>query len=103
MKIVYDIEAREQVGEIFRYGKEHFGWNAAMRYKNTLRKSISALKQNPLMGCVEQELCDGGSTEYRYLLVKPYKVIYSVKGDVIRVHLFWHTSREPRTLANNLE
>jgi hypothetical protein len=38
--------------------------------------------------------------EYRFLLVKPYKIIYSVKGDIIRIHFFWHIHRNPDILKD---
>jgi hypothetical protein len=37
------------------------------------------LKDNPLIGSIEWELTDE-EHEYRFLLVKPYKIIYSVKN-----------------------
>lgn len=99
MKIQYDIEARRQIEEIFRFGKTKFGTRTALRYKEKLIERINALKQNPFIGSIEWLLTDKVH-EYRFILVKPYKVIYSVKGDVIRIHLFWHTHRDPDTLRD---
>lgn len=50
MKIQYDIEARRQIGEIFKYGKVKFGIQIALKYKEKLREKINTLKQNPLIG-----------------------------------------------------
>ena len=99
MTIQYDIEAQRQIGEIFKYGKKKFGILTALRFKEGIRKKISMLKDNPLTGSIEWELTDE-EHEYRFLLVKPYKIIYSVKGDIIRIHLFWHTHRDPDILRN---
>ena len=38
MKIQYDIEARRQIGEIFKYGKVKFGIQIALKYKEKLMK-----------------------------------------------------------------
>ena len=38
MKIQYDIEARRQIGEIFKYGKVKFGTQIALKYKEKLRE-----------------------------------------------------------------
>ena len=73
-KIIYDTQAQQQIGEIYRYGKERFGPQTAARFKETLRQTIALLKQHPLMGSVEPELSTD-CHEYRYLLVNPYKVI----------------------------
>ena len=100
MKIQYDIEARRQIGEIFKYGKVKFGTQTALKYKEKLREKINTLKQNPLIGNIEWMLTDE-EHEYRFLLVKPYKIIYSVKGDIIRIHLFWHIHRNPDILKDS--
>ena len=44
MKIQYDIEARRQIGEIFKYGKVKFGTQIALKYKEKLREKINTLK-----------------------------------------------------------
>ncbi|HJA83255.1 MAG TPA: type II toxin-antitoxin system RelE/ParE family toxin [Candidatus Bacteroides intestinavium] len=100
-KIIYDTQARQQIGEIYRYGKERFGPQTAARFKETLRQTIALLKQHPLMGSVEPELSTD-CHEYRYLLVNPYKVIYSVTDETVRIHLLWHTGRDPRTMARQM-
>lgn len=100
-RIIYDTQARRQIGEIYRYGKEHFGPNTALRFKEAIRQAIASLKQTPLIGSVEQELTTN-EHEYRFLQVKPYKIIYSVADDTIRIHLFWHTSRNPQAMGSQL-
>lgn len=101
-KITYDRQACQQIEEIYHYGKAHFGPNTALRYKATIRQSISLLKSNPLAGSIEHELSDE-THEYRYLLVKPYKIIYSVKDEFIRMHFLWHTSRNPIDLKEQMK
>lgn len=50
MKIAYDIEARRQIGEIFRYGKKKFGTNTALKYKEAIRHTIFHFKTAPVYG-----------------------------------------------------
>ena len=94
MIIRYDVKARYQIEEIFQYGKSNFGSQTALRYIQKLRENINGLKQHPLAGSIEWLLTDK-EHEYRFIFVKPYKVIYSIKGEIIRIHLFWHTYRNP--------
>ena len=66
MKIQYDIEARRQIGEIFKYGKVKFGIQIALKYKEKLREKINTLKQNPLIGNISETLQDNILREGRY-------------------------------------
>lgn len=100
-RIVYDNQAQRQIEEAYRYGKEHFGPRTAARFKEALRKSIALLKQHPLMGSVEPELSTG-RREYRYLLVRPYKIVYSFADETVRIHLLWHTSRSPQSMPEEV-
>lgn len=99
MIIQYDVNARYQIAEIFQYGKNNFGSQTALRYVRKLREKINELKLHPRAGSIEWMLTDK-EHEYRYIFVKPYKVIYSIKGDIIRIHLFWHTYRNPDILKD---
>ena len=99
MIIRYDVKARYQIEEIFQYGKSNFGSQTALRYIQKMRENINGLKQHPLAGSIEWLLTDK-EHEYRFIFVKPYKVIYSIKGEIIRIHLFWHTYRNPDTLKS---
>ena len=102
MKIQYDIEARRQIGEIFKYGKVKFGTQIALKYKEKLREKINTLKQNPLIGNIEWMLTDE-EHEYRFLLVKPYKIIYSVKCPLhSRIPLHQSAFRSPATVFGPL-
>ena len=48
MKIQYDIEARRQIGEIFKYGKVKFGTQIALKYKEKLREKNKYFKTESL-------------------------------------------------------
>ncbi len=84
MKLQYDIEAKRQLREIFDYSKERFGLHTAYKFRDAIRQKINTLKQHPFIGSIEWQLTTS-EYEYRYLLLKPYKIIYSIKDDVIRI------------------
>ncbi len=98
MKILFDIEAKEQLREIFIYSKENYGLRHAHQYIASIRNKIDSLKTFPLQGNIEWQLTTADH-EYRYLLQKPYKIIYSIKDKTIRIHLFWHSRRNPSTMS----
>ncbi len=70
----------------------------AQRYITEMRERMNLLKLFPTMGNIEQSLTTT-EYEYRYMYHKPYKIIYSVQESVIRIHLFWHTYRNPDDLS----
>ncbi len=80
----------------FEYrGMVHTAWI----FRDAVRQKVNHLKLHPFIGSIEWQLTTSAH-EYRYLLLKPYKIIYSDKDDVIRIHLFWHTRRNPNSLVN---
>lgn len=94
MKLVFDPIFKIQIAEVYKFGKKRFGKKIADKYKLEIQSSIKLLKQNPEMGQEEYTLCHKNYT-YRYLLVLPYKIIYSINDDTIRIHFMWHTSQSP--------
>lgn len=97
MTIVFDPLFKIQLAEVYKFGKKQFGKKIADKYKLEIRDTIKLLKRNPEMGQEEYTLCNKNYT-YRYLLVLPYKIIYSIREDTIRVHLLWHTSQSPEKM-----
>ncbi len=99
MKLIFDPIFKIQLAEVYKHGKKTFGQIVADAYKLKIKNTIKLLKQNPEMGQEEYTLCNRNNT-YRYLLILPYKIIYSIKDDSIRIHFMWHTSQSPEKMAS---
>ena len=77
LKIIWSVFAETQLDEIYEYYEK----NASPRVAKKLVKGIinepKKLIKTPLIG-QEEELLKHRETEYRYLVFKNYKLIYSV-------------------------
>ena len=98
MVIQYAPRAQKDLTDIYEYGKETFGIRTSKRFIEKIRKNIKVLKHSPYIGLIEESL-SAEKQEYRSLLVSPYKIIYSVMENTVRIHFLWHTSRNPQGLT----
>ena len=59
---------------------------------------VDSLEELPLRGSHPKELSDLGYLEFRQLLFKPYRIIYSIEKRVVNVLLIADGRRDMRTL-----
>lgn len=97
MRVIYDEIAKFQILDAVEYGRQEFDPLTAMRFRKRLRSLIQNLKRTPWIGKVEKALSDECST-YRSVNMEPFKIIYSVKGNSLRIHLLWNTRKDPNDL-----
>lgn len=64
---------------------------AAKKLAQQIRRRIADLASHPLSGRVVPELPRSG---YREVIVAPYRIVYEVEGDRLRVLRVWHGRRE---------
>ena len=68
-----------------------------------IKKAESNLADNPMLGCLEP-LAEGQNFEYRRLiLVKPFKLIYTIYDNVVYIADIWDMRQCPDTLAQRLQ
>jgi toxin ParE1/3/4 len=79
------------------YIREEQGLYYAKIVHSKIIESISKLQVHPLMGTREPALLHKKS-EYRFLVVWSYKIIYRVDQYKIVIARIFHTSRNPRKL-----
>ncbi len=74
-------QARRDITGIRAYSRQQWGEQQANAYSATLARGFEALRDNPDLGVTRDDLAPG----IRSLLVEQHRIIYRIKGDVIRV------------------
>jgi plasmid stabilization system protein ParE len=77
MKIVWSKFAEDNLDEIYTYYLEHAGEKIARNLIRSLIRHPEYLINNPKAGRLE-ELLQNRETEYRYIVFRNYKIIYSI-------------------------
>lgn len=98
-KIIWHPQAKEDLRQILVYCRDKFGVATAYKVRERVLNNVLSLSRNPNLGFVEEELSGISSLEYRSLIVKQTKVIYTVHESYIYIHLLWNTMKDPATLA----
>ena len=97
VKIIWTKKAFTQLERAIKYIKEEQGHSYAEIVLNKTLEKTRLLEKNPLIGQVEP-LLKHKKSEYRYLVVWSYKIIYRVDKDKIIISRVFHTSRNPQKL-----
>ena len=102
MHIEVSKRAQQQWLRILVYYNEMGGQRAAVNlHQKYLRKQARLLKY-PESGFPEPLLSDKKICYRASILNKYYKVIYYVKGDVLRIAAFWDMRMHPDKLKNTI-
>ena len=96
-KIIWTQKAYSQLERAIKYIKKEQGHSYAEIVLNKTIEKTRLLEKNPLIGQVEP-LLKHKKSEYRYLVVWSYKVIYRVEKDKIVISRVFNTSRNPHRL-----
>ncbi len=75
--------AADDLKEILSYIARNDGIEAARRLHRSVMKATRALHQNPARCRVVPELKEHGVTQYRELLVGPYRIVIRVSSDIV--------------------
>ena len=97
VKIIWTKKAFTQLERAIKYIKEEQGHSYAEIELNKTLEKTRLLETNPLIGQVEP-LLKHKKSEYRYLVVWSYKIIYRVDKEKIIISRVFHTSRNPQKL-----
>lgn len=97
VKIVWSKRAFDQLERAIRYIKEEQGSNYAEIVLNKVLEKTRLLENSPAIGQIEP-LLKHKKSEYRYLIVWSYKIIYRADKNKVVISRIFHTSRNPRRL-----
>ncbi len=97
--IIWTKKATHQFEKAVRYINETQGKYYAEIVLNAIFNKVDMLETHPLIGTKEPKLAHKKS-EYRYLVVWSYKIIYrlSSENQKVTISRVFHTSQHPRKL-----
>ena len=96
--VVIDIDAENDIFEIYRYIAINDSVEKADRIYAELRKTCNKLKTLPFRGHVPTELFDIGVIEFRELHYKPYRIFYSIESSKVSIHCILDGRRDIQTI-----
>ena len=97
VKVIWSRRATNQLERAVKYIREEQGISYAKIVVEKILSSTRNLESTPRIGQVEP-LLEHKNSEYRYLVVWSYKVIYKVEKDRVVVSRIFHTSQGPNKL-----
>ena len=97
MEISWTQTALKQFEKAVKRSRREFGDLVADNFAAEVINTIRPLKDHPQMGPVEP-LLEHKKFEYRFLLVKRYKILYRLTREKIYIIRLFHTSQNPDKL-----
>mgnify|MGYP000389195470 CR=1 FL=1 len=97
--ILWSSFAEQQIANIYAYYVEEASVKVAKKIARGIIKAPDSLIKNPELGQLELSLIDL-KIEYRYVLYKSYKIIYSLDHELsqIRIADVFDTRQNPKKL-----
>jgi plasmid stabilization system protein ParE len=96
-EIIWTHRAEGQLERAIKYIKDEQGTHYAKIVLERILSDVQILASNPEVGTVEPLLAHKKS-EYRFLIVWSYKIIYRCSQDKVVISRVFHTSRNPKKL-----
>lgn len=94
IKILWSDAALVQLEEIFDYHKAKASSVVARKLVKSIVQKTLILELNPFVG-VKEPLLSGRPFEYRYLVVKSYKIIYRYNDNIFRINMIFDCRQNP--------
>lgn len=96
--VVVDIEAEDDLFDIYSYAALNDSIERADKLYSSLRQTCYKLKALPLRGNIPPGLFEIGVPEFRELHFKPYRIIYSIESTSVYVHCILDGRRDVETI-----
>ena len=97
VKVIWTKRAFSQLERAIKYIKEEQGVSYAHIVLTKTLEKTRLLEVTPKIGQSEP-LLKHKKSEYRYIIVWSYKIIYRVEKDKVVISRVFHTSRNPKKL-----
>ena len=79
------LSARDDIGAIHDYLLEHRSEEVADAFLQTVLDKVATLERFPMRGSIPLELEELGVTEFRQLLLRPYRLFYRIEERTVFV------------------
>ena len=103
MKVSWSKKAGDAVVQTSVYILDKFGPKASEEFLKEVQHVSDLLESNPCLGPVEPLLAQKSKPYRSVVLNHLNKIVYYIKGDIIRIAAFWDTRREPKAQADRLK
>ena len=100
--ICWDIEAGKQLKEIYEYIKENASEKSAKKIRKAIIDKIDGLRKQPERFPPEP-LLSHRKENFRFILVKPYKIIYEFVNQEVRILFIYNTRQNPDKVADHFK
>lgn len=97
MKIIWDVEVKKSLRNIYNYIKDRESIEVAQKVRNEISSLAKSLNDFPEKFEREHHLEDEPGY-YRYKVIWSYKIIYEVTEEAIYILDIFHTSRDPSNI-----
>ena len=99
-KVIISQHAKTDIRNLIAYIEEHDSRDRAEYVFNKINEALSSLSEFPDRGPHPPELLEAGNQKYREVFFKPYRIIYRVLKDEVRVLLISDGRRDMRKLLS---
>lgn len=102
LKVFWTEYAVEKLEAIFKYYEKKAGTSVAAKMIERIVSTAEKLERNPRVG-QKEVLLKSRKKEFRYLIVKSYKIIYWIddQNQKIEIVLIFDTRQNPINLSNS--
>ena len=97
-KIIWTNPAIDDLSEIFLFLEVTINTDKAEEITTKLYKRVDDLLKFSEMGTISYDRY-GIKSDYRYLVEKPYKIIYSVINNIVYIETIYDTRQDPMGIS----
>jgi toxin ParE1/3/4 len=97
-KVYFDIDAEEDLFNIFRYVALNDSVDRADKLFQSLRNACYKLRTSPMRVNISPEMLEIGVTDFREVHHKPYCIIYSIEANTVYIHCIIDGRRDIQTI-----